>query len=115
MVGLTVTDDDGASGAASTSVAVTNVAPQLAQLHATPITENGVTTLTGRIVDPGTLDTFTLAVTWGDTRSPHNAETYTFAAGTTDFALSHQYLDDNAADAYTIGFGVTDDDGGNSS
>ncbi|MEZ6110700.1 MAG: hypothetical protein R3C99_06775 [Pirellulaceae bacterium] len=41
----------------------------------TTINENGVATLTGTIADPGTLDTFTLVVNWGDALSPNNVET----------------------------------------
>jgi Ca2+-binding RTX toxin-like protein len=75
--------------------------------------------LKGKIVDPGTLDTFTLDVNWGDLLSPNNAEHYTFTAGTTEFTLTHQYLDDNPSgtpvDTYSIGLRVTDDDTGTSS
>ena len=99
---------------------VNNVAPLLGSLVATTIDENGVTTLTGTITDPGTLDTFTLDVNWGDALSPNNTETYTFAAGHDQaFSLTHQYLDDNptatATDNYTIGLTITDDDTGNTS
>jgi hypothetical protein len=31
-----------------------------------PINENGTATLTGTITDPGTKDTFTLTVNWGE-------------------------------------------------
>jgi hypothetical protein len=117
-IGLVVTDEDTGTSNASTSVTVPNVLPVLTNLSATAIDENGVTTLTGKIVDPGTLDTFTLDVDWGDPLSPNNVEEYTFGAGTTDFSLTHQYLDDNPsgtpADTYTIGLVVTDDDTGKS-
>jgi subtilisin-like proprotein convertase family protein len=46
-------------------------------------------------------------------------EQYSFAAGTTSFSLTHQYLDDNptatATDNYTIGLTITDDDTGTTS
>ena len=75
--------------------------------------------MTGTVDGPGTLDAFTLAVSWGDPLSPNNVETYEFAAGTTTFSLDHQYLDDNptstSSDNYTIGLSVTDDDTGSSS
>jgi len=76
-------------------VTVNNVAPVLGSLAATTINENGATTLTGTITDPGTPDTFTLDVNWGDPLSPNNVQQVTFAAGTTSFTLTHQYLDDN--------------------
>lgn len=114
-VAVTVTDDDGASTTASFEVAVANVAPTLSNLSATALSENGSTTLTGTISDPGTPDTFTLTVDWGDPLSPGNVEIFNLPAGTTDFSIGHQYLDDNptgtAADSYAVGVTVTDDDG----
>ncbi|MEZ6110702.1 MAG: hypothetical protein R3C99_06785 [Pirellulaceae bacterium] len=59
---------------------VDDVAPTLTLDAVTTINENGVATLTGTIADPGTLDTFTLVVNWGDALSPNNVETYTFPA-----------------------------------
>merc|ERR1711964_896489 len=107
------------TSSSSTTVTVNNVAPVLGSLAATTINENGTTTLTGTITDPGTLDTFTLDVNWDDSASPTNVEQVTFAAGTTSFTLTHQYLDDNptatASDARTIGLTITDDDTGTSS
>jgi Ca2+-binding RTX toxin-like protein len=119
-IGVTVTDDDTGSDVASTTVTVNNVAPVLSDLNVTsPIDENDMVTLTGTITDPGTLDTFTLNVDWGDPLSPNNIEEYTFAAGTTSFELTHQYLDDNPSgtesDDYTIDLTITDDDTGTSS
>ena len=118
-IGLVAADNESGTGTGSTSVTVNNVAPTLSGLSATTISENGVTTLTGTITDPGTLDTFTLTVNWGDPLSPNNVETYTFGAsatGSQTFTLTHQYFDDNptatASDSYTIGLGVTDDDTG---
>src|SRR5262249_31194109 len=64
------------------------------------------------ITDPGTLDTFTLKVNWGD----GSVTTQALPAGTTAFSVQHRYLDDNptgtASDTYAIGFTLTDDDGG---
>ena len=102
----------------TSAVLVNNVAPTVTLNSVPMIDENGVATLTGTITDPGTLDTFSLDVNWGDPLSPNNTETYTFgasAAGSQTFTLTHQYLDDNptatAADVYTITATVTDDDG----
>jgi Ca2+-binding RTX toxin-like protein len=106
-------------GSDTQTVQVQNVEPVLALDAVSAILENGVATLTGTITDPGTLDTFTLNVDWGDPLSPNNIEQYTFAAGTTSFELTHQYLDDNPSgtesDDYTIGLTITDDDTGTSS
>ena len=69
-------------------------------------------TLSGNIVDPGTLDTFSLVVNWGEGA----AQTFTYAAGTTSFSETHRYLDDNPTatpqDFYNIGLTLTDDDTG---
>jgi Ca2+-binding RTX toxin-like protein len=85
----------------------------LANVVVTPeIDENGVVTLSGDIIDPGTQDTFTLVVDWGE-GAP---QSFTYAAGTTHFTATHQYLDDNPTgtpqDTYAIGLTLTDDDTG---
>ncbi|APZ93269.1 PKD domain-containing protein [Fuerstiella marisgermanici] len=121
-IGITVEDDDSTSNSAATIVTVHNVAPTLVLDPVLAIDENGVATLTGTITDPGTLDTFTLDVNWGDALSPDNTEQYTFgasASGTQTFTLTHQYLDDNPtgdpSNVYTINATVTDDDTGTAS
>ena len=111
---VTVTDDDTGSTSTTTDITVSNVAPVLSAVGVTSpsINENGEATLTGTITDPGTKDTFTLTVDWGD-GSPVD---YSLAAGTTSFSVSHQYLDDNptgtSSDLYSIGVSIKDDDGG---
>ena len=113
-IGLTITDDDTGNSSATAAVTVNNVVPLLGDLVATTIDENGVTRLTGTITDPGTLDTFTLDVNWGDDLSPNNVEQYTYPAGTTLFELTHRYLEGNSTVtntvAYVISVTVTDDD-----
>jgi hypothetical protein len=118
-ISATVTDDDGGTGVASASATVANVAPAVVLNAVAAISENGMATLTGTITDPGTQDSFTLSVNWGDPLSPNNAETYTFApsaSGSQAFTLTHQYKDDNpsgsASDTYAIAVTVTDDDTG---
>jgi hypothetical protein len=127
-IDVTVTDDDSLSGIDSEIVRVKNVAPSVALDPVTMIDENGTAVLAGSITDIGSLDTFTLDVTWGDPLSPDNVQS--FALGTTaltqaadgidwdpltrSFTVSHQYLDDNPSvttfDDYTIDVTVTDDD-----
>ena len=116
---------------AQATVTVKNVAPQLANVSVTSmINENGNAILSGDVIDPGTLDTFTLDIDWGDPLSPGN--TQSIALGTTainsggvtwnpitrQFTVDHQYLDDNptatSQDDYTISVTVSDDDGGTS-
>ena len=108
---VTVEDDDTGVGSDSLVVTVDNVAPELANVTvSTPIDENGFATLSGEIIDPGTLDTFTLTVDWGDGSL---VEEFSYVAGTTTFNETHQYLDDNptgtASDNYTITVTVTDE------
>lgn len=68
-----------------------------------PITESNSASLNGIISSPGTTAPFTLTVDWGDGSLP---ETLSYAAGTTSFNQTHQYLDDNPtatpSDAYSI-------------
>ncbi|MEK6249569.1 MAG: hypothetical protein N2C12_15410, partial [Planctomycetales bacterium] len=97
----------------TSAVQVNNVAPTIVLDPVEAIDENGIATLTGTITDPGTLDTFTVDINWGDSSL---IQTFTYAAGTTSFTATHQYLDDNPSetpqDSYTISASVTDDDGG---
>ena len=107
---VTVEDDDGGSGTASTSVTVNNVDPVVTAEGST-IDENGWATVSGTITDPGTQDTFTVSIDWGE-----GADTYSYPAGTTTYSVQHQYLDDNPtgtpSDVYPITVTVEDDDGG---
>ncbi len=112
-ISATLTDDDSGSDSESTSVTVNNVAPVLVLNAVTSVNENGLATLSGTITDPGTQDTFTLVVNWGDGSAP---QTFTYPAGTTTFSETHTYLDDNptgtSSDSYTISATLTDDDTG---
>ena len=115
-ISVTVTDKDGGVGTASTVVTVHNVPADLQNVVVTPeLDENGIATLSGSIVDPGTQDTFTLVVDWGE----GIPQTYTYAAGTTSFSETHQYLDDNptgtSQDTYNISLTLRDDDSGTDS
>ena len=73
-----------------------------------PVTNGNATArLTGTITDPGTLDTFTLRVNWGDSLSADNETAHTCeasATGTQEFTMEHQYKDfsDSMDDPYTI-------------
>jgi hypothetical protein len=112
-VAITITDNDLLAGSSTPTIRVNNVAPRLMNVTVTPeIDEDGVVTLSGQIIDPGTLDTFTLVVNWGE--GPTQA--FTYPAGTTQFSETHQYLDDNptntSQDIYTIGLSLSDDDTG---
>ena len=91
-----------------------NTPPFLSNVAAvSPVTENGTTTLSGNITDPDAGDTFALTVDWGDGSVP---QVFNYAAGTTSFSETHQYLDDDPtgtpADNYTIGLTLADNNGG---
>jgi hypothetical protein len=101
-----VTDKDGDSGSGSTSVTVNNVAPSNVVLTPSPATinENDTTTVSGSFADPGTLDTHTVDLNWGD----GSADTVlNLAAGVLTFSASHQYLDNPAGQAHGGSFAVT--------
>ncbi|MEQ8667930.1 MAG: choice-of-anchor U domain-containing protein [Pirellulales bacterium] len=110
-----------AFGTASVQRMVTlfNRAPILVLDAMAPILEGGFATLTGSIVDPGTLDTFSLEVNWGDPLSPNNVEVFSISASSTGiqtFTLMHRYLDADALGAtsqdFTITASLADDDDG---
>jgi len=116
VVNVTVTDDKGASDSAGDTVTVNNVAPTLSDLSLTPeINEGDFGILSGTISDPGTQETFTLEVDWGD-GSP--IEMFGYPADTTSFSETHQYLDDDPSgtpsDDYSVSVMLRDDDGGTS-
>lgn len=111
-VSVTVTDDDTGVGTASTNVTVNNVAPEVTAIGDT-IVENGVATVSGIIIDPGSQDTFTVVIDWG---AGEGSDALVLGAGATAYSATHQYLDDNpsgtASDVYSILVTVTDDDSG---
>ena len=112
-VKVRVIDDDLGVAEASRTVTVANVAPSNLQIDPiAPIDENGVAVLKLTFDDPGTLDSHTVEVDWGD----GTVETIAVAAGSRTFTANHQYLDDNPtgtlADNYTVNVKVLDDDGG---
>ncbi len=75
-ISVTVTDDDGGSNVATTTVLVQNVAPTVSVNTVSPINENGFATLTGSYTDIGLLDTHTLTINWDD---PNDPQLSTFA------------------------------------
>src|SRR5439155_21472098 len=110
----TLTDEDDNSGSGSTAVAVNNVAPANVQLSLSPATinENDSTSLSGSFTDPGTLDTHTVLIHWGDGSAD---TTLNLAAGILSFSTSHQYLDNPAGGTYAITATSTDKDGASGS
>jgi hypothetical protein len=90
---------------------VVNVAPSITDIELTPesVDESALATLTGTIVDPGTLDTQRVVVDWGDGTAPQTLPT----SGRT-FTATHVYADDNpsatARDDLQVSIDVTDKD-----
>jgi hypothetical protein len=113
-VALRVIDNLGAaSNIATATVNITNVAPVIVPLNGPfTINENGTVTLNGSFTDPGTADTHTVAINWGD-GSP--ITTLTLPVGARTFSASHLYLDDNPtgtpSDPYTISGNLSDNSG----
>lgn len=111
-IGVTLRDDDGGQEFQSISATVTNANPVITSLGVTPmIYENDLATLTGTYTDPGSNDTHTLEINWGD-GTP--AETITVSGGA--FSVTHRYLDDyltaSIADEYTVSVTLRDGDTG---
>jgi hypothetical protein len=105
-----VTDDDTASGNATTTFLVSNVAPEitLADTDASTLlgrSKDKTVVLSGLFVDVGTLDTHTAVVDWGD-GSP--LEQVSIDAATRAFNGTHTYL---TGGIFAITVTVTDDDG----
>ncbi|APZ96402.1 PKD domain-containing protein [Fuerstiella marisgermanici] len=113
-IAVRVTDTDGESAVATSTLTINNVTPELENIAITSVvSENDSAILTAEIVDPGSLDVFTLVVDWGE-GAP---ETFTIPAGSTTFTVTHQFLDDNPTGTASAPYNVeilsfTDDDGG---
>lgn len=106
-VSVTVTDAGGLSVQGGTTVNAMNVSPSLSNLVLTPssVTDHETLTVSGTFSDPGTADTFTLAVNWGDGSSASGP----LAAGVRSFSATHAYA---VAGTYDVTVTVTDRDNG---
>jgi PKD repeat protein len=106
QVVLTLGDRAGHSVTAAASVSPINVAPVVGSLSLSPssVVDHQTLTVSGTFTDPGTADTFTVVVDWGDGSAP---STQALAAGTRTFTASHDYL---AAGPYVVTATVTDRD-----
>ena len=85
VVTLRVTDNLGETATAQAVVQVANVPPVLSDIAVSPAGEGTDSILTGKVVDAGTGDTFTVTVDWGD------GATDTFATGGPAFSKAHRY------------------------
>jgi hypothetical protein len=107
-ISVMVTDKDGDSGSGSTSVQVNNVAPTLT-VAGNQVANTGAATSfhLGRFTDPGTQDTWTVTVNWGD-----GTPATVIAMGNTQGTIPAQLHAYAANGTYTVTVTVQDDDGG---
>lgn len=103
IVKVTVSDPYGASSTTTTSVMVVNVAPVVAAFPGATLLRGETFTAAGSFSDPGSADTWTATVDYGDGSGPRP-----LALSGTGFSLSRAY---SAAGTYTVTVRVTDDDG----
>ncbi|MEZ4520187.1 MAG: PKD domain-containing protein [Thermomicrobiales bacterium] len=113
VVGVKVEDDDGGIATDSIEVEAVNAPPVVDTpiIDPAPSNEGDVVIARATFSDPGTADTHTCTVDYGDGSGPH--------AGTINGAFCsgppHTYLDDepsgSASDDYTVEIVVTDDEG----
>ncbi len=118
-----VIDEEGQVGpAASSTVTVSNVAPQFTaadlSLSESTASENDTVTLNGRFTDPGTLDPHNVTINWGD-----GSQTVLLgllgqviasaSPGLFTYSAAHQYLDnpdgEPSGGTYDINVSVSDD------
>jgi hypothetical protein len=92
---------------------VPNSPPVLSNISvSTPISENGVATLSGNIADSNAGNAFSLTVNWGDGST---AQVFTYPAGTSSFSETHTFADDPVgagSGSFTIGLSLDDGAGG---
>jgi len=106
LIALSIADDDGGVGTASTSAVVNNLAPSLtisAPENGSLYPVNAAVNLSASLTDPSSLDTLTCSVNWDDGTTEYG----TLAAGAC--TASHVYT---TAGVYTIEMTGTDDDTG---
>jgi hypothetical protein len=102
VVTVTVTDNDGLTSTASTTVNVANVVPSLGGFDDASLEVGGAYTVEGTFSDPGA-DDWIATVDWGDGSSPGQA----MLSGHT-FSLVHVY---GTAGTFPVTVTIADDDG----
>ena len=104
---LSVSDGVNTAVVSNASVTIGNGAPSLSALTAptTPVPLATPVSVSGAFTDPGTNDTHTATISWGDTSSSSASVTETNGAGTA--SGSHTY---SSPGLYTVSMTVTDDD-----
>jgi PKD repeat protein len=97
---LTVTDNDGLTDVATTTIDVANVPPIIDALAEIALTVGDTATLPGSFTDPG-LDVWTATIDWGDGSGPAP-----LALTGTTFTASHPYA---APGSFTATVRISDD------
>ena len=107
LVALRVTDNDGGWSIDSCSVIINNAAPEITTLTAPvdPVKVGTAIQVTSSFTDPGTIDTHTTTIDWGD------GTTITVDIPLYDREISQTHTYEEAG-VYTITLTITDDDGG---
>ncbi len=101
-INASVTNEEGKAGTASTSIIVNKVPPQFTAADMSlsePVATGGDTiTLDGQFTDPGTLESHTVTINWGDGSAPTvllellGQVVASTAPGLYTFSAAHQYL-----------------------
>ena len=95
-------DDGNVIATGATTLTIDNVAPATPELAVTTVNEGEASTVTGAVVDPGTLDTFALAIDWGD------GTVEELVLANNSISIGHDYGDSGE---YTGSVTVRDNDG----
>jgi PKD repeat protein len=103
-VTLEVRDNDGLTDTRSTTVKVSNVDPKVDAGRGATIRPGEEYRLRASFTDPGSADTHSATIDWGD-GTPNTV----IDSATSPLALNHHYAD---AGRYTVRVTVVDDDGG---
>ena len=106
-VSLTVIDDEGGSATATREITVNNVAPTVDAGTIPDADEGAEVTLNATFTDPGSGDTHTAIIDWGDNTASSGDVTEPSSPGTV--SGTHTYVDNGD---YTVTVTVTDDDVG---
>lgn len=113
-VTVSVTDNQGATGAGTAIITVNNIPPTVGVITAptNPVRVNTATTVSANFTDPGVLDTHTAIWNWGDSTTSTGVVTESNGSGSVSGI--HNYT---VAGVYAISLIVTDNNGasGNSS